>query len=69
MQKIGFFQRDCPRTKRRRFWGSFEPIFDFFLRGLYQTSYTTPAKKNQKSAKIIPQNRRRLVRGQFQSEM
>jgi len=42
-----------PLSKLRfcRFSGSFEPTFHFFLRGLYQHSYTTPAKRSENRPK------------------
>ncbi len=45
--------RTYPSKKLRRFWGSFEPIFNSFGRGCINFVYY-PCQKNQKSAKIIP---------------
>jgi hypothetical protein len=55
------FVRSCTKTSFCRFLGSFEPIFDFFLWGLYQTFVYYPHKKNQKAAKIIPKSDEALV--------
>ncbi len=42
---------DVYQVRFCRFFGSFEPIFEFFLRGLYQLAYTTPAKRIEKRPK------------------
>jgi hypothetical protein len=46
-----------------RFLGSFEPIFDPFCRGVYQTSYIPP-QKGSKIGQKIPKIDEALVCGQ-----
>jgi hypothetical protein len=51
-----------PLSKLRfcRFFGSSEPTFRVFLRGLYQHWYTTPPQKDAKIGQNNPENRRTL---------